>query len=251
VSDPATKGHDELAAQIFGAQMLFVRDAQGRLDELVQMVEAFAAQSPQFATWRCALARIYAQLERTAQARQELEALARADFCDLPRDAFWLSNLSTLCDVVVFLGDAPRAQLLYKLLLPYADRCVVTVALLCRGSISRSLGLLATTMSRHEDAAGHFEQALKMNAQIRSPLWVAHTQHDYAHMLLTRGQPRDNDKALELLEQALATAEQLGLKALADKARPLKLTAQTAAPSLALPRPMSRNSHAAPQTPQH
>jgi tetratricopeptide (TPR) repeat protein len=93
-------------------------------------------------------------------------------------------------------------------------------------------------MSRYDDAVRHFERALKVNAQIRSPLLVTHTQHDYAHMLLTRGRPRDNDKALELLQQAIATAEQLGLKALADKARPLKLTAETAGRSLALPRPV-------------
>ena len=53
-----------------------------------------------------------------------------------------------------------------------------------------------------------------MNARIRSPLWVAHTQHQYAQMLLRRDDPGDRDKALNLTA-ALATADQLGLKALA------------------------------------
>jgi DNA-binding SARP family transcriptional activator/tetratricopeptide (TPR) repeat protein len=224
------EGHDEPAARIFGAQMLFIR-----CDNLVESLESFVAQYPQIAVWRGLLAHIYAQLERRAQARQELEALARADFYDLPRDANWLPTLTTLCELVVLLGDAPRAQQLYKLLLPYADRCVVIFALLCGGSASRPLGILATTLSRYEDAARHFEQALTMNTQIRSPLLIALTQHDYAHMLLLRNRPGDSDKALRLLEQAVATAEQLGLKALADKARPLKLTAETAGRSLALP----------------
>ena len=136
------------------------------------------------------------------QARQELDALAHADFRDLPRDGFWLSNLSLLSEVVVFLDDAPRAERLYTLLLPYADRCAVTVVLLCQGSVARSLGLLATTLSRHDDAPYHFEQALKINAQIRSPLWIAHTQHDYAHMLLRRDRYADRDKAVELLSDA-------------------------------------------------
>jgi hypothetical protein len=72
-------------------------------------------------------------------------------------------------------------------------------------------------MSRYDDAMRHFEDALKANEQIRSPLLVAHTQHDYAHMLLTRGRPRDNDKALELL----GTRRQ---------ARPLMLKAEAAGP---------------------
>jgi tetratricopeptide (TPR) repeat protein len=224
------EGHDENAVLTFGTQMLVLRDEQGRLDELVETVEHFAAQYPRTAGPRCALAYIYTQLERTAQARDELEALARADFCDLPYDAYWLANLSTLCDVVVFLGDAPRAHLLYKLLLPCADRCVVTGAHLCHGSVSRFLGRLATTLSRYEDAARHFEHALTMNAQIRSPLWIAHTQHDYARMLLLRNDAGARETALGMLDPALATAQQLGLQALADKAKPLKLVAKAAGP---------------------
>jgi hypothetical protein len=76
-----------------------------------------------------------------------------------------------------------------------------------------------------------------MNAQIRSPLWIAHTQHDYARMLLLRNHRSDRDKAHKLLTQALTSAEQLGLKALADKARPLKLAAEATAPAPVLPRP--------------
>jgi DNA-binding SARP family transcriptional activator len=224
------EGHDEVAAQIFGLQMFFVRREQGRLDELVEAIESFVAQYPQLLGWRSVLAYIHATFERTAQAREELEALARADFCDLPRDRFWLSNMSTLSELVVVLGDAPRAQLLYKLLLPYADRCVVTFALLCQGSASRPLGQLATILSRYEDATRHFERALKMSAQIRSPLWMAHAQHDHARLLLLRNHPGDSSKALELLNDALTTAQKLKLKALADKARPLKLAAETGAP---------------------
>jgi DNA-binding SARP family transcriptional activator/tetratricopeptide (TPR) repeat protein len=221
------EAHDESAAQIFGVQMFFIRSAQGRLDEVVEVIEGLAAQYPGLANWRCGLAHIYALVKRSAQARQALEALASDDFGDLPRDGSWLSNLSALSEAVVLLGDASRARLLYKLLLPYADRCAVTFGLLCHGSTSRPLGLLAATLSRYEDAERHFEQAIKMNVQIRAPLWIVTTQRDYARMLLSRNRAGDNDKALELLKQALATADQLGLKALANKTLPLKLRTQT------------------------
>jgi hypothetical protein len=65
-----------------------------------------------------------------------------------------------------------------------------------------------------------------MYTRIGSPILTAYTQHDYAQMLRRRNHPGDNDKALQLLTRALATAEQLGLRALAEKARPLKLTAE-------------------------
>jgi DNA-binding SARP family transcriptional activator len=225
------EGHDEPAARIFGMQMLFARRSQRRLDELLDAVEDAAAQYPQMVGWRCALASIYAQFKRPEQARQELDALAHADFCDFPRDVNWLPNLSALSGAVVFLGDIPRAHLLYQLLLPYANRCVVIGALQCTGSVSRPLGRLATTMSRYEDAEQHFEQALQMNTQIRAPLWIGHTQHDYARMLLLRHRAGDRDKAYELLEQALAAGQDLGLTALADKTRPL-LAADAAEPTV-------------------
>jgi DNA-binding SARP family transcriptional activator/class 3 adenylate cyclase len=226
------EGNDESADQTFAAQMLYLRCEQGRLDEIVDTVKGLAVQYPQLPGWRSALATIYEELGRTADARREFEALARADFADLPRDTFWLANVSMLGGVAVFLGDAPRARLLYTLLLPYADRCAVSSVLLCVGAAGRTLGQLATMLSRHEDAERHFEQALEVNARIRSPLWIAHTRHDYARMLLARGLPGDGERALGLLQEALAAAEELGLKALADKARPLTLAAEAAAPAV-------------------
>jgi tetratricopeptide (TPR) repeat protein len=224
------EGHDEMATQAFGGHMLYLRGEQGRLGELVDAVRGFVERYPEIPMWRCALAFVYAELDRRHDAQRELEALARHDFADLPRDVAWMLSIAGLSEVVAFLDDARRAELLYQLLLPFADRCVVIDgAICCLGSASRPLGLLATTMGRMDAAAGHFEDALEMNAKIRSPLWVAHSQHDYARTLLRRDDPGDRDKALKLLAAALATADKLGLKALDNRAQHLKHRAQAAA----------------------
>jgi DNA-binding SARP family transcriptional activator/tetratricopeptide (TPR) repeat protein len=223
------EGHDDQALHTFGVQLFFVCKEQGRFDEIVKTVEGYVARYPKIASWRCALASAYAQLARKREARHEFELYASANFSALPRDGLWLSSMSALSEVAAFLDDAPRALTLYEQLLPYADRCAVSFALVCHGSVSRQLGLLATTLSRYEDAARHFEHALKMNAQIKSPLWIAHTQRDYAYMLLVRNRDEGRDKALQLLNAALLTAEQLGLKAVANTTRPL-LAAQTDKP---------------------
>jgi tetratricopeptide (TPR) repeat protein len=212
--------------EAFRGQILFLRREQGRLDEIIDDVESWAGEYFGMRIWDGPLCFTYVELGRGAQARDVLEGLAHANFKDIARDALWSLTMAELCEGVSFLGDAPRAELLYELLLPYADRCVVTLAALCMGSVSRSLGLVATTMTRYEEAARHFEAALQMNAQIKSPLWVAHTQHDYARMLLQRAGPGDRDHAFKLLEQALASGQQLGLKAVSDKARTLLTTGQ-------------------------
>jgi DNA-binding CsgD family transcriptional regulator len=84
----------------------------------------------------------------------------------------------------------------------------------CYGAASRYLGMLAATMERWEEAAQHFEDALAMNTRMGARPWSAHTQREYAKMLLARNQPGDSDKATALLTAALATARELGMHAL-------------------------------------
>jgi len=74
--------------------------------------------------------------------------------------------------------------------------------------------MLAAVMERWEDAAQHFGDALAMNARMGARPWLAHTQHQYAVMLLARHQPGDRDKAMSLLQEALATARELEMHAL-------------------------------------
>jgi len=223
--DRGFQSRQQSAAEVFGGHMIALRREQGRLDEIVEVVEGFAAQFPDIAVWRCTAAWVHAELGRSEQARRELEALARADFADLPRDGLWLPSIVLLCEVVAYLDDAPRAALLYDLLLPYADRCVVVFGVFCQGSASRPLGSLATTMGRFDEASRHFENALETNARIGSALWTAHVKHEYAGMLVRRGDSRYAGRVFELIEETLVAADGLGLSALAERARALELKA--------------------------
>jgi DNA-binding CsgD family transcriptional regulator len=158
---------------------------------------------------------IYSELGREREARATFEQLAAYDFTDLPQDALWLTSITYLAEVCAFLGDVRRAATLYQFLLPYAGRPIVFGSShVCYGAAARYLGLLATTMERWEDAAQHFEDALAMNARMGARPWLAHTQHQYAVMLLARHQPGDRDKAMSLLHEALTTASELGMQAL-------------------------------------
>ena len=126
--------------------------------------------------------------------------------------------LAYLADVCTFLGDRARAATLYQLLQPYAGHTVVIGhAAACYGAMSRYLGALATTLERWDEAARHFEDALAMNARMEAWPWLAHTQYQYATMLLARNQPGDGEKARELLKAALLTARELGMRALEER----------------------------------
>jgi tetratricopeptide (TPR) repeat protein len=211
--------NEDAARGAFGIQTLFVRWEQGRLDQALELAEGFADQYRQLPGMSGLLARAYAELGRDDDARAELELIASGDFADVPRDGVWLPTIYGLSLVAARLEDTRRAERLYELLLPYADRCVVGFSVICWGSAAWALGLLATALGRFDAAGEHFEQALAVNARIESTLYVAHTQHDYARLLLLRDGAGDRERADLLLAAALATADARGLSALAARAR--------------------------------
>jgi class 3 adenylate cyclase len=221
------RAQDPLLVQNCLIQLMLLRWGQGKLEEMEALVRQGARQYAAVPAYQAALGSTYAELGREEQARAAFEELAAEEFANLPQDGNMAATLAYLSLTCCFLGDARRAAVLYDLLLPYAaHNIVVGVAVACAGSASRYLGLLASTMERWEDADKHFEDALEMNTRMGARPWVADTQHDYASMLLARDGPGGREKALELLAQALDTAQELGMKALVQKALALKLQAQ-------------------------
>ena len=208
----------ETAPGAFGLQMFALRREQGGLREIEPMVRLFLREHSAAAAWRPGLAVVYAELGRTAEARTEFETLAQHDFADLPNDAMWMGTLTYLADVCTFLEDRARAETLYRILLPFAGRnVVVSNGAACYGALSRYLGSLAATLEQWDDSERHFEDALAMNTRMDSRVWLAHTEEQYATMLLARRQSGDRDKANVLLEAAVATARELGMRALEER----------------------------------
>lgn len=210
------RGQDTLG--VFGVQIFTIRREQGRLQEVAPAVRHFVQNSPQSARWRPGLAVIYNELGLEAEARAEFEHLAAHDFADVPRDASWVLHIVYLTEVCVALGDVQRAAILYQLLQPYAGYTLVagpTVA--CYGAAGRYLGMLAATMRRWAEAQRHFEDALAMNARMGARPWLAHTQYHYAEMLLACGQPDHCQQAAALLEAAITTCRELGMRALEER----------------------------------
>ena len=205
-------------AGILGLQMFTLRREQGRLRELEPVIRSFVEQFSASSSWRPGLAMIYCELGRREEARDQFEQLATHGFNDIAEDALWQTCFGYLSEVCAFLGDDLRAGILYERLLPYRDRTLtVGAAVVCCGAAARYLGLLSAAMARWEDAQGHFEYALEMNSRMGAKPWLAHTQQQYATMLLDRGQTEDRANALSLLDQALAIATELGMGALTER----------------------------------
>jgi tetratricopeptide (TPR) repeat protein len=200
---------------VMGVQLFTIRREQGRLREIAPLVKHFVEERGAGAAWRPGLALIYADLDRLAEAQTEFERLAEGDFAAVPRDSLWQTCLCYLAEVCDRLQDPVRAGVLHELLLPYAEQTVVVGnATVCLGATSRFLGQLATTMSQWDLAESYFRHSLELNERMQAAPWLAHARYQYARMLLRRAGSGDAARAAELMAQAQAAAQDLGMQSL-------------------------------------
>jgi DNA-binding SARP family transcriptional activator/tetratricopeptide (TPR) repeat protein len=204
-------------------QLFLLHREEGRpLDGIARDVFGHAHEFPSPLVHRAVLAHLYARLDRTEEAQALLDELTRRDLADWHVDEEWLISICLLAETCALLGATDLADPLYRILVPYGSLNAVAVPELALDSTSRPLGILATVLGRFDDAARHFEEALRMNERMGARPWVAHTQADHARMLLRRNAERDRERAETLLSRAQATYRELGMGE--DAAVPRKWT---------------------------
>ena len=127
-----------------------------------------------------------------------------------------MANLTEIC---CFLGDLPRAAVLYEQLLPFAAMNIVlgSVPHTCWGPIAHFLGMLAAAMGERKKASEHFEYALAMETKMRMPAMRARTQYEYGRMLARSDRADDTKRGDALLAAARETARSLGMEVLEQK----------------------------------
>jgi DNA-binding SARP family transcriptional activator len=198
-------------------QTYFVHRETGLLEEVVEETERSVEEMPTVALLRFLVADLYCRLGRNEESQAILDRFAETDFY-IWVDNDKLAGWCLLAEVCSFLDDSTHASRLYELLLPHARRNAVSHPVCAFGSVSRYLGLLASTLGHFEDAERHFEAALAMNERMGARPWLAHTQEDYGRMLLDRG---ETERASGLIAAALATYRELGMDTHAARARTL------------------------------
>lgn len=184
---------------------------RGTLADVEPAIRALAADYPARPVFRCLIAHLDAILGRLPQAQRALHELAHDEFSVLPFDMEWLYGITLLAETAARLSEARAARSLYRILGPWAALNAVDHPEGMRGSVSRYLGLLAATLGQTDAATVHYEEAIASNAMMGLRPWLAHTQRDYARLLLTRHDPGDEQRADQLLAAARATYRQLGI----------------------------------------
>jgi DNA-binding CsgD family transcriptional regulator/tetratricopeptide (TPR) repeat protein len=206
----------------FAGQMVVLHRDRGdlaRLAELEPVLRENADRAGAPSVRRAHVALLQAVLGRPAEARAELERLAAGDFAEFPRDLVWLLTLAELVEVCAYLGDARRAAALYELMRPYARWNIGSNAVVCPGPVAYYLGLAAATLGRWDDALAHLEAAAALARRMGAQPALARTLEAHAAALLARRGREGAARARELLEQALAIYDGLGMARDAARAR--------------------------------
>lgn len=223
-------------------QLLALRREQSRLEEIEASTGFAAEENASIPAWGAAVIDLLCKLGRP-EARDLFEAAAANEFEGIPRDINRLIALTLLAETCASLGDSRRAAVLYRLLEPYGTRNVtIEPGVVAFGPAARQLGLLASLLERWDEARMHFEQAIRINARLGYRPFLAHTQREYAEMLLRYGQGQDQSLARSLLDQAAAAYESMGMQAYYERAEAarskLSTLSEAHAPSV-IPHPSS------------
>jgi DNA-binding CsgD family transcriptional regulator len=204
-------------------QLRTLRWEQDRIDEAMELIEARIHYYPRSSLLRSIRVTLWLERGEAAHARAELHAMAADDFADVPRSLHWVHTLCWLARGVYLLDEPELAGRIYELLFQYRDRNLFTMKSdHTGGSIYYYLGLLATVVKNWELAEQHFEDALERNTRWEIWPYVAHTRYAWAEMLSRRRESAVIPQAIEMNQEALDAATQMGTHRLARMSRNLQ-----------------------------
>ncbi len=198
----------EDALIIFGAQLLNIRIRQGRLAELLPLVEDAVASRPRLGVYRAVLAVACAEAGDLERSRQLLEAEYAAGFA-VPEDTNWTTTNSYWAESAVHVGNVDAADMLLGRITPFADQ-LATTQVSMSPVLAHSIARLQHFLGRLDDADTSYRQALHLHEGLRCPIFVCTTQAAWAALLADRDGDDDRVRARAMAEQAREIASNGG-----------------------------------------
>ncbi len=193
------------AFAIYGSQLMYVRHQQGRLGELVPLIDQAVTENPGLPAFRPVLAAAHLEAGNDATALDLLDADASEGFESLPLDFIWMMGVTTYAMLAVELRAAGPAWKLYDLLAPYHEQ-VPFIGTLGFFPTALALGGLASVLGRYDVGEAHFTYATELTTRGGMKFFAARTQLDWGRMLIARGGPGAVDRGCALLEDVRRAA---------------------------------------------
>jgi class 3 adenylate cyclase len=192
------------AFTIYAAELADVRAHQGRVHELIPLIEQALIDTPALRVYRAVLTQAKVHAGQHDEARRMLDD-DRAEGFLMPSDNTWSTGVAAWVDAAVRLGAVDAAPHLRALILPYPHQ-VTTTFTTVQPALSHYLGQLDHLTANYDDAEQWFTEATAIHERVQSPIFVARTQAAWAAMLTDRNQHDDHTRARQMAQAALDTA---------------------------------------------
>jgi class 3 adenylate cyclase len=205
------------AVSFYGTQLLIVRHQQGRLGELVPIIEAVASETGMDSYYGGALAACYLDSGAESRALQLLEAGADEGFSSLRMGIGWLDGIIAFSEVAIELRVPEPSRLLFDLLAPYHDQIAYN-GLIPHEPVAMYLGALALVLGRHDAADSYLDEAAEFNRRAGARFGRARTELTRGRMLADRGDRGDHDRARSMLNEVRTDAAARGFRSVERRA---------------------------------
>jgi class 3 adenylate cyclase len=224
-------GVPEVLANV-GVALFPVYRELGRLREFESPTRRMVESSATMAAWNVGLALMLAESDED-EPMNEARSIVHTILADaeslLPDDAVRRYTIGMMIEVAAAAEDTDALLGLepWVALEDSGSREAVLLGPVAYyGSWSRYVGLLDRALGRDDEAVAHLESAILCHETMRAPGWIARTRYDLAGTLLRRDAANDRERAAALLNQAVETANELGMSRLLEEALALKLALQ-------------------------
>lgn len=166
---------ESLVMSAYGVQLLSIRHAQGRVAELLGMVEPIVEAGDAIGAWRAVLALAAAESGDAALARRHLEIVVADDFAVLDRDYTFNGALfaAALAAVGIQAGDVARA--IEPELAKWSGYWAF-VGTCAMGPIDTALAEVAELLGDVERAREFAEQALASARHAAAPIYIGQAE---------------------------------------------------------------------------
>jgi tetratricopeptide (TPR) repeat protein len=205
------------AMTVYAAQIASIRFHQGRLHELVPLIEQQAIDAPALVSYRAVLALACARGGDLSGAAHLLDEALATDFA-MPEDLSWTVAMASWAEASFVVGHERAAAVLRDRIEPDHAAIVFTNGGVSPG-LACALGRIDHLLGRYDEADAWFAEADALHRRLESPILIAHSDVAWAALLAERRRGDDGARARALASGALDVAERAGYGYVASDAR--------------------------------
>jgi class 3 adenylate cyclase len=199
---------DATAISQLGVVLYQVRQAQGRLDEMVPLLEARVEGAPDVPVWRVALAGALIESDQEELARAQYDWLTADGWSRIPPDVEYPVIMCGLARMAFRLRPSIETLTdVYERLLPFAGLFNWTGGTITDAN-DLGLAMAAERLGRPHDTDRHFTAAIALCDRVGARAYLARCLLDQTRVLTARG---DSTGARESGERTIALATELGM----------------------------------------